>query len=87
MIPPLFSIDEGYGARINYEQQNQNTGVQIIAVGLAGLGIIAGFIGIQLTDKKKSQSQIDKLSKELNKTKADLRYLRKLLRDKKSEKK
>lgn len=41
-IPPVFSINEGPAARVQLEQANQNTALNIIAIVLTGLGIVAG---------------------------------------------
>lgn len=77
-IPPTFSIDEGYSARLSFEQANQNTGLTIIIIGLTGVALIGG---IQIGRQKKDKYKFDKITKELTKTKEELTKTRKELNE------
>jgi hypothetical protein len=71
--PPI-SIDEGYAARASFEQANQNNGISFVALGIAGIALVAYF---QFENGKDKLNDSDEMRIQLKKLNDAIERLRK----------
>jgi hypothetical protein len=75
-VSPPISIDEGYSARVSFEQSNQSNGISFAALGVGGIALVA-YIQFETPKTSKNETndfdEMEKQLKRLNETVEKLR--------------